>query len=459
MMKTAPLRCWTGLAAAALTGAVAAQTCQIPWQTVGGGTSNEIYRFIPFAEGGVTSLMALGRFSQAGGVFTGAVARWNGLTWSAVGDVRHAGVAGAGVVFDDGTGPALYVGGALYPSLGFNSHGVARWDGVAWAPVGEGLVPDVTGASHLVVHDDGDGAALYAGGSFYFPQLGSGIHLPRNFARWTGSEWVPVGGGTQRISALGSYDDGTGPALFMTVASSSPLWPNAPIHGCWRWNGQWTDVRGGWGFVTGQGFVEWEVSGRRLLLLAGSLGTGSVSYSGLHRWTGSGWQQLVTMSVNNPRTATVGSDGWLYVGGDFAQINGAPLRIMARWNGEIWQALDGDQLHQGSVSSIHIWDDGTGPGIFAGGTLNIGPATRHVVRYDLCNLQEPCYANCDGSTAAPILNVGDFMCFINEFAAGTSLPHSQQVEHYANCDGSTTAPALNVDDFTCFITRFAAGCP
>jgi serine protease AprX len=30
---------------------------------------------------------------------------------------------------------------------------------------------------------------------------------------------------------------------------------------------------------------------------------------------------------------------------------------------------------------------------------------------------------------------------------------------YANCDGSTTAPVLNVADFTCFLTKFAAGCP
>jgi hypothetical protein len=69
-----------------------------------------------------------------------------------------------------------------------------------------------------------------------------------------------------------------------------------------------------------------------------------------------------------------------------------------------------------------------------------------------------CYANCDGSTTPPILNVEDFTCFINQFAAGTQLPHSQQLTHYANCDQSTTAPVLNVEDFTCFINRFAQGC-
>ena len=61
----------------------------------------------------------------------------------------------------------------------------------------------------------------------------------------------------------------------------------------------------------------------------------------------------------------------------------------------------------------------------------------------------PCYANCDASTTAPCLNVLDFGCFLNKFAAGDT---------YANCDGSTTAPTLNVLDFGCFLNRFAAGC-
>jgi probable HAF family extracellular repeat protein len=71
----------------------------------------------------------------------------------------------------------------------------------------------------------------------------------------------------------------------------------------------------------------------------------------------------------------------------------------------------------------------------------------------------PCTANCDNSTSTPILNVDDFTCFINQFAAAAALPHAQQLTHYANCDGSTIAPALNIDDFTCFINRFAQGCP
>ncbi|MBL9031202.1 MAG: hypothetical protein JNM80_05795 [Phycisphaerae bacterium] len=60
-----------------------------------------------------------------------------------------------------------------------------------------------------------------------------------------------------------------------------------------------------------------------------------------------------------------------------------------------------------------------------------------------------CYANCDCSMVAPILNVNDFVCFINRF--GEESP-------YANCDASTIPPVLNVNDFLCFMNAFSAGC-
>ncbi|MFN0131478.1 MAG: GC-type dockerin domain-anchored protein [Phycisphaerales bacterium] len=61
----------------------------------------------------------------------------------------------------------------------------------------------------------------------------------------------------------------------------------------------------------------------------------------------------------------------------------------------------------------------------------------------------PCYANCDQSTAAPVLNVNDFQCFLNLFAIGSSA---------ANCDQSTSPPILNIIDFLCFMNAYASGC-
>jgi len=67
----------------------------------------------------------------------------------------------------------------------------------------------------------------------------------------------------------------------------------------------------------------------------------------------------------------------------------------------------------------------------------------------LIEIGAACYANCDGSSGAPVLNVADFTCFLQRYAAG---------DFYANCDGSTEGPVLNVSDFTCFLQKYAAGC-
>ena len=60
-----------------------------------------------------------------------------------------------------------------------------------------------------------------------------------------------------------------------------------------------------------------------------------------------------------------------------------------------------------------------------------------------------CYANCDGSTANPLLTANAFQCFINAFSLGQS---------YANCAPTPSNPPPTSNDFTCFINAYAQGC-
>jgi hypothetical protein len=81
---------------------------------------------------------------------------------------------------------------------------------------------------------------------------------------------------------------------------------------------------------------------------------------------------------------------------------------------------------------------------------NEGDGWNHTDDWQVVVTPPACYANCDASTASPVLNVGDFTCFLQKYASGDA---------YANCDASTAVPALNVGDFTCFLQKYAAGCP
>jgi hypothetical protein len=57
-----------------------------------------------------------------------------------------------------------------------------------------------------------------------------------------------------------------------------------------------------------------------------------------------------------------------------------------------------------------------------------------------------CTADYDGSGG---LNANDFQAFLNAYAAGDLA---------ANCDGSTASPLLTANDFQCFLNAYGAGC-
>jgi uncharacterized delta-60 repeat protein len=186
-----------------------------------------------------------------------------------------------------------------------------------------------------------------------------------------------------------------------------------------------------------------------------------VSYSaaGAERWRrfidgGLNWGSDATYSMR------VGPDGSIYAASEIDHSSGVDLSL-TRYSpaGDIIAHT----LYPSGASGNFVWGKNTCLDIAPDGAAYI-VGSRHAASVDFITIKTealilPCYANCDGSTSEPLLNIDDFTCFINRYAEATGLPHAQQVSHYANCDGSTTAPVLNVDDFTCFINRFAQGCP
>jgi hypothetical protein len=106
--------------------------------------------------------------------------------------------------------------------------------------------------------------------------------------------------------------------------------------------------------------------------------------------------------------------------------------------------LDAEAIIGDAVSRVYTSPTSSSTALFGSGD-STGLITKFIFQST-----GGCYPNCDNSTATPVLNVQDFTCFLQRYAAGDS---------YANCDNSTAAPTLNVQDFTCFLQRYAAGCP
>jgi hypothetical protein len=147
---------------------------------------------------------------------------------------------------------------------------------------------------------------------------------------------------------------------------------------------------------------------------------------------------------------TVFDDGGgpaLFAGGDFA----SSLRKLtsAGWVTR-FPPLEAPSF-SGGPHAMLPFDLGQGTALIVGGSISGVGLPGGIYADDIVEFRGcPCYANCDGTAFAPILNVADFICFMNRYSTG---------DPWANCDGSTAQPTLNVADFICFGNKFAAGCP
>jgi hypothetical protein len=135
------------------------------------------------------NLYAAGWFKRAGDVEAHGVARWDGSSWSALGNQLNMGGA-----VEIGKNGEVYATGMFFippDSNGFTQY-IARWDGSTWHPLGQGVDNFVNA---LAVDPDGN---LYATGDF---TSAGGIPALR-IARWDGTSWFPLGSG---LGAEGDY--------------------------------------------------------------------------------------------------------------------------------------------------------------------------------------------------------------------------------------------------------------
>ncbi|MFN0242402.1 MAG: hypothetical protein ACKVWV_05865 [Planctomycetota bacterium] len=374
------------------------------------GADNLVYDMLAFDDGSGagTSLFLGGLLLTAGGTVVSHVARWNGTTWSSLGTGIGGPISSRGVSafaqFDDGAGDALFVSGTFESADGVSCRNIARWDGSAWSPLGSGITGGVgTGVVALVVFDDGSGPALYAGGTFNT----AGGTAAANVARWDGSNWSALGSGTNgAVYTLAVFDGGSGPALYaggrFTVAGGVTTGYVA------RWNGTSWSAVGPFGSETG-------CCSRVMTLAALDDGSGPALYAGgrfahagsvnansLAKWNGSAWSEVgggFAGTIDSPtssdhrvsslRMFDDGSGPALFVGGNFRRVGALTVNGVAKWNGSSWSGV-GAGLYPASsptaVECFEVFDDGLGggPKLFVGGYFHgvSGVPARYIANWN-----------------------------------------------------------------------------
>jgi trimeric autotransporter adhesin len=399
------------------------------WSALDAGVDDEVLALAVVDAAGVPTLHVGGRFDTAGGAPANAIATWDGAVWSPLGG----GLTGAFVraaafaVFDDGSGPALHVGGFFAAAGGLAAESVAKWDGATWSALGAGvsggILPDVWA---LAVFDDGGGPALYAGGGF----TTAGRTPVDGIARWNGSEWSALDNEPGLdLLALTVFDDGDGPALFAGGFFG---------HHVASWDGSsWSALGSGMNGAV-LALAEFDDGGGPALHAGGAFTTaGDVEAQRIAKWSGSTWSELDGGLDAEVRALAVFDDGSgtaLYAGGDFTSADGASANHVARWSGSGWSAL-GSGL-DGDVLALCVFDDGSGPALYAGGSFIIagGLGASRIARWDGSSWS-PLGTGVNGSvTAMAVFDDGSGPA--PHAAGGFTLAGGVAADHIAKWNGS-----------------------
>jgi hypothetical protein len=272
-------------------------------------------------------LVACGKFNRAGSEHVNNIAKWNGTSWSSVGN-------GFNYELNDVKeyGGDLYATGYFDSAVGFGAANyIAKWDGTAWQPMGIGLgsignVMEVYN-NELIV-----GGFFISAGETYSPRI----------ARWNGSEWNSMGFGMSGpVYALCVYNGELyAGGNFIYAGENS-------CNGIAKWNGsQWLPV--GTGVVGGEKVI------RTLKVYNGELYAGGsfiymngVYCSNVAKWNGSQWSSLDDGAKGYNCTSSLGyifsletAGNDLYAAGLFTKIGTISANKIAKWNGNDWCTVE-----------------------------------------------------------------------------------------------------------------------
>ena len=388
----------------------------IEWVSLGSGmepASSEVYDLTVFDDGTGAALYAAGSFSIVDGKEIKSLARWDGNEWSKVGAGFGFAVIRTLAVFDDGAGPALYAAGQFSAAGGEQCSNIARWDGKSWSSVTGGLSGPGAFVTTLAAITSGSSPGLYAGGWFSAAGGRPASHIARwdgenwdplsggadhevagiasfaddvyatgkfleiggveatRIARWDGSHWAEVGGGLDveldyPLGPLATFDDGTGPALYVSRSFGSV--GSVQAVGLARWSGSvWSAVGDDQsGYIRDFCIIDPDGPGGAMPGLYCAGGGLTAAGDDLARWVGCapGCSSAWSMEFKEPRPPLLGG---LVTQCVFTPPGGSPLLISSYADGLIgvWDGRELKIIGQakyGFVRDMIAFDeDGTGP--------------------------------------------------------------------------------------------------
>jgi hypothetical protein len=290
------------------------------------------------------ALIAAGLFTRAGDRWARNIARWNGESWSALGDGTNGPIRHMTIFEGD-----LIVSGSFSGAGRVPAKRIARWNGTAWDAMGEG----------------GEDGPLAVWDGHLIAQIGSS---PDTLGRWTGSGWVAL-----PPSPLYYVEDlavhGGNLVACGVGATSETVSFVASFDGS-SWRRLLTREAG----QTTQDFLA-----HALLADGDQLYVGTTPDLGqVHLWNGSSWSRIGSGLVSAGREpegvlGLCGHGNRVFAVGEISNVVGRRAPAIARWNGSAWEplgsGLDRDEpwFDHGPVARAVAGFDGS---LYVGGTFD-----------------------------------------------------------------------------------------
>ena len=282
------------------------------WSTVGTGANNDVNALLVSG----SELYAVGAFTSIGGNSANYFAKWNGSSWSEVGNGTNS------AVYAMAEGSSIFIGGAFVSAGDVGASYVAEWDG-SWSAL---VTSNDYGMNTTVNAMAVNGSYVYVGGSF----ITAGDIVVNHIARWDGSNWEALGTGVD-----GTVYDITAYGSNVYVGGNFSNAGGVGVNNIAVWNGaNWSSLGGSFDDV-----IKCVAISDSGIYVGGKF---TVPGKRIARYHDGGWEALGSGIgddlLNYVQTIAI-KDYTLYVGGFFTLAGGVSAKSLAYWDGSSWSEL------------------------------------------------------------------------------------------------------------------------
>ncbi|OFZ43280.1 MAG: hypothetical protein A2485_00015 [Bdellovibrionales bacterium RIFOXYC12_FULL_39_17] len=338
-----------------------------------------------------TNIYSTGCAQDASNYFHWIVRKWDGSSWSTIGDYRYVATkASNGTALTlDGNG-YLYTSGYVRDASNYLHWIVRKWDGSSWSTIDDyQLSANKAAFSYALISDNGNN--VYAGG---YAQDASGA--PHWIVKkWNGSSWTTVddylgepGSSAAYVSALTTDNAGSFYAGgYVVEASGAEHWIVRTGDSSWNTSDNFSMTAS-----ISAGVNALAQDGASNIYATGWADDGSGVYDYGHwivrRWNGSSWSTIddFRLSINediwaSANAVTVDGSGSIYVTGYATDDSYYEHWIVRKWDGSSWSTIDDYQLEPTKKSVGHsIVADGSGIVYASGQAYDISNYAYWIVR-------------------------------------------------------------------------------